>query len=131
MLRKCRFLHLFARLVHIAFKSVEAEILLQRHAVLDGEHLVVIIINAMVEDGLYDLVFTGLRVEKQGVELLKNMLHRERHVTVTSCKVKVILLVWNQISLDGATDALIEELVLISIDDDGFHKRFVNIQRFD
>ena len=98
---------------------------------LDGEYLVIVVVDAVVKDGLDNQVLTGLRVEKQGVELLEDMLHRQGHVTVTACQVKVILFIGNQITLDGTADALIQELVLIPFDDDGFHKCFINIQRFD
>ena len=68
MLRESGFFHLFARLVHIALQSIKAKIFLQSHPMLDGEHLVIIVIDAVVKDGLDNQVLTGLRVEKQGVE---------------------------------------------------------------
>ena len=90
MLRERGLFHQFAGLLHIAFQSVEPKIFLQCHAVLDGKYLIIVVVDAMVEDGLDNQVFTGLGVEKQGVEFLEDVLHRKGHVTVTARQVKVV-----------------------------------------
>ena len=64
---------------------------------------------------------TGLCIEKQGIKLFKNVLHRQGHITVTASKIEIILPVWNQITLDSATDTLIQKFVLVSPDNYTFH----------
>ena len=112
---------MLARLIHIALETIKTKVFLQRHAMLDGKHLIVIVIDAMVEDSLDNQVFTGLCVEKQGVELFENVLHRQGHVTVAASKVEIILLVGNQFALDGSTNTFVEKLVFVTLDDNAFH----------
>ena len=95
---------------------------------LDGEDLIVVVVDAVVEDGLHDLVFTRLSIEKQGVELLKHMLHREGHVTVASRQIQVILGLAIQLVFDGTADVLIEEVLLKTLYDDALHMVFVHLQ---
>ena len=84
----------------------------------------------MVEDGFNNKILTCLGVEEQGIELLEYMLHRQGHVTVAAGQVKIILLVGNQITLDGAADVFVEHLVFVPFDDDTFYLTFVDIQRY-
>jgi hypothetical protein len=82
----------------------------------------------MVENGLDNQVLAGLGVEKQGVELLEDMLNRQGHITVASRQIEVVLRIGIQLALDGAADVLIEHFVLMPFDDDAFYQRFVDFQ---
>ena len=99
---------------------MQLEILANGHAVGDGLDGVVVVVDAIVEDGADDEVFARLDIKKTGIELGKDMLDGQGRITRTSGQIDPILHFLIELRPHTTADALVDVAVLAAQEgDDG------------
>ena len=118
--------------VEVVLQSVCVEVFLHGHAVADGIEEVVVVVDTVVVDCLYDEVLVDVHVEVGGVVSLEDMLHGECHVACASCQVDVIddvlFCILFEACPDDAADFLVGDFVVVRLEDDGFYEVFRNVK---
>ena len=95
----------------VVLNVVGTEIFGNRHPVADGEEMVVVIVNTVIENGFHDEVLLYVHIEKFRVELLEHLLHGQCHISGATSQVNAVMCFFFQISYDGTTYFLVSELI--------------------
>ena len=114
--------------VEILPDVVGTEIFGNRHLVVNREEQIVVVVDAVVEDGFHDEVLFHLYVEKVSVEPLKHLLHGQCHVSRSTGKIDPVVSVLIETSQYRAANLLIRNLIHVVLQYNLVYLRCRNIE---
>lgn len=110
--------------VQVVPDAVGLKILRDGHPVADGLEAVIVVVDAVVVDGLHDDVVLDVDIEIGGAELLEHLLHGEGHIACAAGEVDevgdVLVKVLHEAGVDDAADLLVGDFVVVVPEEDGF-----------